>query len=112
MDSKTGEGDSIGDSAIRVQPNEDAVDYTDIQELAEDIAPKPAALVPSFFRPSPLPNFRPSTGKQPSKTAISLPKIKGRLKFSEVFASHVATVPQAFRSKNLPGRSDDCYACY
>lgn len=94
-----------GDSGMRVQPNEDAVDFTDIQELAEDIAPKPVALAPSFFRPATLPIL----SKKPTSSSIGAPKIQGRLKFSEVFASHVASVPQVFRTKTLPVTKDDAY---
>lgn len=82
--------------ANEIQPNDDAVDYMDIQEMAEDIAPKPLALAPTFFKPVPLLPVSESV-------AVAAPKIQGRLKFSEIFASHVASVPQVFRTKALPG---------
>ena len=104
LDSKNTETNG-DDAALRIQPNEDAIDFTDIQELAEDIAPKPLALAPTFFKPVPL--LPAAQVKQQANTLVAVPQINGRLKFSEVFASHVATVPQAFRTKNLPGTMNE-----
>ncbi|KAJ3316030.1 hypothetical protein HDV04_000239 [Boothiomyces sp. JEL0838] len=91
-----------GDESQRVQPNEDAVDYTDIQELAEDIAPKPAPLQPAFFKPVQLPVF---IAPAPKPVVIHT----GRLKFSEIFASHVAPVTKTYRNKVLVTTVDDGY---
>lgn len=81
-----------------VEPNADAVDYTDIAELAEDIAPKPTAMKPTFFNPVPL---LPSPNKP--KEVVQPLKFKGRLKFSEVFASRITGAPPVFRAKKLVG---------
>ncbi|KAJ3276830.1 hypothetical protein HDV01_002885 [Terramyces sp. JEL0728] len=89
-----------GDDSQRVQPNEDAVDYTDIQEYAEDIAPAPAPLQPAFFKPVQLPVF---TAPAPKPVVVH----SGRLKFSEIFASHVAPVTRTYRNKVLVSTVDD-----
>jgi hypothetical protein len=72
---------------------------TDIAELAEDIAPKPMALKPLFFNPVPIIPSIPSKPKQ----MVQPVKFKGRLKFSEVFSSHVTGAPPVFRAKKLVG---------
>lgn len=74
-----------------IKPVESALDYTDITELAEDIAPKPMASEPFFFKEM---EVRPVVKRE-------MKVLEGRLKFSEIFASSVITAPKVYRSRGL-----------
>ncbi|KAJ3368950.1 hypothetical protein HDU91_000170 [Kappamyces sp. JEL0680] len=113
---ETEKDDPAGTNDAAIQPVQDAVNYEDIQELADDLAPAPAPLAPSLFRPAPLlppPSLVPSSVVSAPlplfRAPVLMPKIEGRLKFSEVFASRVASAPQTFRVKGLPMVKDDAY---
>jgi hypothetical protein len=81
-----------------VQPAQDAVDYTDIQEMVEDMAP-PQVIKPYFFKQT-------FTPVQPTKRA---PVFSGRLKFSEIFQTHVDQESQQFRLKPIPLSNTEGY---
>jgi hypothetical protein len=77
-----------------VEPSKDAIDYIDENEMVEDLQPTqiPKAQI---FRPLSIPQMQVIPHKK--KVAIH----HGRLKFSELFASHVDRPSQQFRKKPL-----------
>jgi hypothetical protein len=87
-----GDHEIIVDTTDNIIPVSTAVDYQDEQEMVEDLAPKPSQLKPTYFKPQ---FITPTTNK---KAAV---KIEGRLKFSEIFASHIQPQVKTFRQKNL-----------
>lgn len=84
-----------------VKPLGDAVDYQDIQEMAEDLNIAPQRVDVQFFKPMDM-GF--------ASTMVKKPKIQGRVKFSEIFASHTQKSTIEFRQKPLPCTRDEYYS--